>query len=66
MNTSTSNVIVLKLGFITIVELDKMVTCDTNRKILEELIDTTTVKPLEPKPPLPISVILQNGKYFKK
>ena len=63
MNT---NISVTKLAFINIVDLNKMVKCDDNRKILDELTDITTVKPIEGKHPLSISVLLQNKFSFKK
>lgn len=56
----------ISLHFITIKDLEKMIKCEDNKCVIEDLIDVSVnVKPLEERNPLPINILLQKNKALK-
>jgi len=53
----------INIQYISYKDLDKMIKCEENKKIIEENVDTPIqVEPLRDKFPIPINLIIKNNK----
>ena len=62
-NIITNQTHPIVLNFISRDELEKMVVCEDNKKIINDYVEIiSTIEPLSDRPPLPVSVIKSKKK----